>query len=345
MFNNKLKPADQLKFLKRLRFLVAIDGMVLSKAMIIIAESGAGTISDEADYIETSLADNSSVYDAFEHFDDRVRTIISVAFQSKKMKEGVATSIDIMRKESVSGKGLYQAMVMPLFVILVQLLLIGYMAKEVIPSLSDIAPRDMWPMTTIITYAIGNFVYTYGIPTIIAIAILFWFIQRCKPNLIGDRRDFAEKYFGWCGFGFYKSMVAYQFLSTLNYLMAGKDMVFATALVSIKEYSTPYLRWHIEKMLSRLGSANDAQNISEAINTGLLTNEDVSSFYIAGEGKTIDEAIKSVADDREENIVDDIFKSRLRVELLLSIISAILGALVVLSVAPMLINVDITGKR
>ncbi len=345
MFSNKLKPADQLKFLKRLRFLVAIDGMVLSKAMIIIAESGAGAISDEADYIETALTDNSSVYDAFEHFDDRVRTILSVAFQSKKMKEGVATSIDIMKKETVSGKGLYMALVMPIFVILIELILLGYMATEVIPSLSDIAPRDKWPITTVITYALGNFTFTYGIPTVIAWIFILWFVQRCKPNLVGNLRVVAEKYFGWLGFGFYKSMVAYQFLSTLNYLMAGKDMVFAEALVSIKEYSTPYLRWHIEKMLTRLGSSNDAKNISESINTGLLTKEDVSSFYIAGEGRTIDEAIKSVAEDREENIVDDIFKSRLRAELVLSIISSILGALVVLSVAPMLINVDITGKR
>ena len=60
MFSKRLSVPVQVDFLKQLKFLLSLDGMVLNKALTKIADSEAGSLSVEAEHIIDEIENVSS---------------------------------------------------------------------------------------------------------------------------------------------------------------------------------------------------------------------------------------------------------------------------------------------
>ena len=345
MFDGKLPPSLQVVFLKRLRFLLSQDGMVLSKALLKIAEAEAGKISTEAEFISSELESNETLYDSMIHFDDRVRGVMAVNHQVNKLEDGVAISLEFMSREVKSSSGLMFMLAMPFFVVVVELFILSIIATSVLPEFESLIPRAKWPAMTLFVSSLGQWIHRYWfiLPLVfVTYPVVFGYY---KSRLVGDVRNFCDKYLGLLGFGLYREATASQFLTMIGHLMQGNNFVLAKALAIIIEQSSEYLKWHASMMLDAIGNETDDPDLASAMDTGLLNDDDLANIRIAAEGKDMAYSIGMVAEEKIDAIGDKIKRTQLFAQIAVAIITSTLSLLIVFSVAPLALNMQAAFKH
>ena len=341
MFSKRLSVPVQVDFLKQLKFLLSLDGMVLNKALTKIADSDAGSLSAEAEHIIDEIENGSSIFDALSHFDDRVRSVISANNALNNTKQGVDISVEFLEKESKGSSGIIFALAMPTLLCIAEFGILCLIGHVILPQIESVVPRARWPVLSLFVANLGDLIYSYWylpIGVMFLIPVLFSY---AKNKWVGKGRDWCDKYFP--GFGLYRYSNAAQLLTILSYMMSNNGFVLAKALSIVGENSSIYMKYHIDKMLENLGGgdSNDGKNdVASSLDTGLLSEKDLSNIRIADEGKNIGYAIKMVADVKKDEFESKILKLQLIAQFTMATITSLLGLLITFSIAPLALNMQ-----
>ncbi len=340
MLGNKLNLKTQVKFLKKLRFLLSLDGMVLSKALYKMAESGSGSLAVESEYLIEHIEDNENIYDSFDHFDDRVRSLLAINNSNNTLNNGVTVAIEFLDRELKHATSSFYQFFMPSLVTVVQLIMLAIIGHKLLPQFQDVVPRNEWPVTTKIVAVLGDFLYQFWFVVVIIAVITPISFMYYKSRWVGDLRMWCDKHLPF--FGSYRFANATQFLLTLSYLSANNDIVIARALTSISKHSTEYIKYHIELMLDAMGGdeKNNELDIASSLDTGLLHENDITDIRIAEAGKNIAVAIRMVAEEKlteYENMMD---KSKLISQLVMVVLTSLFSVLIIFSIAPLALNMQ-----
>jgi type II secretory pathway component PulF len=234
---------------------------------------------------------------------------------------------------------------MPAFVVLVELFLLSVIATSVLPEFESIIPKSAWPGITVFVSDLGTWIHNYWFVFplgIVSYPIVFGYY---KSRLVGDTRSFCDKYLGFLGFDLYRETTASQFLTMLGHLMRGNNFVLAKALSLIIDQSPDYLKWHASRMLASIGNETEDPDLSSAMDTGLLNDEDLANIRIAAEGKDMAYSISMVAEEKIDVIGDKIKRTQLFAQMAVAIITSTLSLLIVFSTAPLALSMQAAFKH
>jgi toxin coregulated pilus biosynthesis protein E len=224
------------------------------------------------------------------------------------------------------------AIVMPAIVSVVMIGFMVILALFVVPVFVEIAPVEKWKSIGKILYNISYAITHYGIFMLIAaVAAICGFIWTLG-NWTGAGRSIVDKHLPYSVYRDYNGAL---FLVALAVMMHSGDTL-VRALEALKARSTPWLRWHIVRIIRNVDKM--AGNYGESFATGIfsqqLTNRIVDYSRRSSE---LDKVISRIG-------VDGIEKVRKEVEsgakLMNSLLIAGLGALL----AFMLVGTILTAQ-
>lgn len=337
----KISRNIQVRFLKKLAFLLSIDGMILQKALSKIEEKADKKLSSEATYIIDALEDNESIYNAFIHFDERVRSIVSLFNDLNKLHDGIINARDLLEREVSMFKQSVFELFMPTVVVVGELLLLAVLSKFALGTFKVMMPIEKWPLVSKIAYYLGDCIYNYWPVLFIVIFGIVFSYNVTKNTLIGSFRDLLDQYIPM--YKRYAKIHGIQLLTTLSYIIQKQDVVLARALSSLMDNSSPYLQYHIKQIFENLGGNNsdDGVILADSFDTGLLSPNDISDLRIAAEeSKNISYAIIEVTKEKMVQYEDEIKANRIKNEIIIMIITNIVSILVVSSTTLLALNLS-----
>lgn len=188
------------------------------------------------------------------------------------------------------------AIVQPLFSFFGVLFTSFFMGKMLWPGmLRDIRP-EFWP-----GWALPSIYFDMWIarnwPAIAIIFVLIWVYHYTLPRWTGRWRHFFDKIPPWST---YRDENANILLTTLAGLLTNK-LVITEALEQIRDRATPYLRWHLNRIIPKIeGKGADAL---AAFNTGLISQSIVDRLDDASRTRDLDATIVHVGDKALDALV------------------------------------------
>lgn len=152
-----------------------------------------------------------------------------------------------------------------------------------VPKLRDtfILPPEYLPGIAVKLYAFSAFVESYLVLILLVLAAIVYTIVWSLPNLTGSFRRKLDRYFIW---RLYRDLQGALFLAVLSTMVKKRQNVsdnLVNSLAQMREGTTPWRRWHIEKMLDNIqnlamANSDNSSAIANAMNTGIIDRE---SFY------------------------------------------------------------------
>lgn len=251
-------------------------------------------------------------------------------------KGDLADGLRFLASTIKDQRGMKEAMIagiiMPAIVSLIMIIFMVVLSVYVIPVFADIAPVKKWNGIGQILYGMSYTVTHYGILLLILAGSLgFWFVWSLS-NWTGLRRAVIDRYLPYSVYRDYNGAI---FLVSLAVMMHSGDTL-VRSLETLKKRGSPWLRWHITRILKNLDKT--AGNYGEAFATGIfsqhLTNRIVDYSRRSSE---FDKVISRIG-------IEGIAKVRKEVEssakLLNMILITVLGALL----AFMLVGTILTAQ-
>lgn len=136
-----------------------------------------------------------------------------------------------------------------------------------VPEYEKVTPHTSWPAVGVILYWISQAIRHFGFLILGICAVAGFAFKWSFANWAGTARVKVDRYLPY---RLYRDYTSANFLVALAaMLMAKKSLV--DALHSLNEQATPWLSWHITKILRNMD--DDPDDYAKAFNTGLLSPE------------------------------------------------------------------------
>jgi type II secretory pathway component PulF len=339
MLRKKISPSNQLKFLKSLHFLLSLEGMVLKKALNKILKKDAGMVSKCAENILSAISDGANTYDAFEHFDDRIRSIIAIGEQTNNLKGGIQSAIEFLARDVKLSSGTGFAMVMPMVMLLAQMGILILIATKILPQFESSIPKSTWPASTLFVSGLGEALYSWWY-VVVFICLMYpvLFYSFCS-KWGGDARGNLDR-LNLPMWGRFKAVSGLQFLTVLlSLLKTNSDPILLSCLVSMKKHSVPYVQWHLSNMIESSGDVA-SKGMASIMDTGLLDNDDLDRIKVASDGKSMVGAIEMALGEKADDLEVRDKKSQLLIAAFIGGINTLCSVLIVFSTAPLALSVQ-----
>lgn len=152
-----------------------------------------------------------------------------------------------------------------------------------VPKLKEtfIVPAEYMPGIALKLYSFSGFVESYIILILLALVTVIYLVIWSLPNLTGKFRKKLDGFFIW---RLYRDLQGALFLAVLSTMVKKRQNVsdnLVNSLSQMREGTTAWRRWHIEKMLDNIQNlavtdSDNSSGIANAMNTGIIDRE---SFY------------------------------------------------------------------
>jgi hypothetical protein len=154
-----------------------------------------------------------------------------------------------------------------------------YWPEWALPSLYfDLWVGRNWPLIGLVAMMVGAYYYTLS-------------------RWTGRARQAFDGFFLW---SIYRDRVASTFIITLAGFV-GNRVLILDAIKAIREKASPYLRWHLTRMIPRLQSMGE--NSIEAFNTGLLSRQILDQLNDAKRTRNMENTILFIGDQSMDLLV------------------------------------------
>ncbi|MBW3779581.1 hypothetical protein GL272_22175 [Aeromonas veronii] len=339
MLRKKISPSNQLKFLKSLHFLLSLEGMVLKKALSKILKKDAGMVSKCAGDILSAISDGANTYEAFEYFDDRIRSIIAIGEQTNNLKGGIQSAIEFLTRDVKMSSGTMFTMAMPIMMFFGQLGIIIIIAMKILPQFESAIPKSTWPATTLFASSFGQALasWWYIFALFVALYPILFYVFASK--WCGDGRGEVDK-LNLPMWGRFRAVSGLQFLTVLlSLLKTNSDSILLSCLVSMRKHSVPYIQWHLNQMIENSGDVK-TKGMAFIMNTGLLNEEDLDRIKVASEGKSMVGAIQMALKEKTDDLESRDKLSQLLIASVLGVINTSCSVLIVFSTAPLALSLQ-----
>ncbi|WP_157666843.1 type II secretion system F family protein [Aeromonas salmonicida] len=339
MLRKKIKRSNQLKFLKSLQFLLSLEGMVLKKALNEILKKDAGMVSDCANDILSIISDNGTIYEAFERFDDQIRSILAIGEQTNNLEGGVQSAIDFLSRDVELNSNTGFAMVMPVIMLLAQVGILILIATTILPQFESSIPKSTWPATTLFVSSLGNVLHDWWFIIIFMLLMYPMLYFSFCSKWSGEKRDAFDK-LSFPLWGRYRNVSGLQFLTVLlSLLKTSSDPILLACLVSMKKHSVPYVQWHLSNMIESSGGVSNTE-MASIMDTGLLNSDDLDRIKVASAGKSMVSAIQMTLTEKLYDLKIRDKQSQLLLASSVGIINTVFSVLIVFSTAPLALSVQ-----
>ncbi|MFL9611135.1 type II secretion system F family protein [Methylobacillus sp. Pita2] len=244
--------------------------------------------------------------------------IISAFETSGRLAEGLKFLSKTIRTAQKMKSSMIMALAGPIFALGLGIMVLALMSFILMPIMVQIYPVEEWPLSGRILYPISQIVANYGIyiGVIIVLAIVGFGLS--IKRWYGDKRVVVDN---WIGYSMFRDYNGAMFLTSLAALMkAGTGIM--EALVKLQEMSTPWMQWHIRKMIKGLDSR--AGEPAEALDTGSLPEEVMDRIADYGKRSSFLEAMNMIGLESMERTEAKIAKSAQTINMLMLFMVGIL---------------------
>lgn len=196
--------------------------------------------------------------------------VISAIETQGEVDKGLRFLAKVVESQSEMRTTMIGALAMPALLIVMTFVFLAIMSFFVIPVFEQIAPPEKWDTIGKILYAISYVMTRYGVLLLSALVGLGWRFVWSIPNWTGAYRLVLDRYTPYRLFRDYHSSI---FLTALASLLAtGEPLV--RSLERLKKRSSPWLTWHIQKILTRLlAQSSQSANYGQAFDTGVFDRQ------------------------------------------------------------------------
>lgn len=194
---------------------------------------------------------------------DSDRMMLAAVDQSKDKPQTLRDLAKAIDEQHEARQIIVKALITPVILIPGIFAFSMILSTQVIPTIAQIAPPEVWtPFLSFIrglAYAIARF----GFPAAVIFIVLGIAFSLALPKVTGRRRAALEQIsprtatllFPFAPFllpmAMYRDFVAGQVLTTLAVLL-NSGATLNSALKTIQQTGTPYVRWHMRRILSHL---------------------------------------------------------------------------------------------
>lgn len=200
-------------------------------------------------------------------------------------------------KNAIIGGATY-----PVVLLLVVLGFIAMFSSQMAPAYMSILPVERWPEMGQILYSISSFIVDYWLYVLVGFGVLGFFVYSTIGHWTGSVREVFDKIPPWSIYKIYNSS---SFLISLASMMRAR-VDLRTALVKIKDSSSPWMQNYIEKMIRNLNKGG--RNFGEHLDVGLLDYETAGDVVDYAELGDFNTAVYTIGEENLKNGIININK-------------------------------------
>jgi len=183
--------------------------------------------------------------------------LIAAAEKSGQIRQSLEDAVQIIAaKQKIFGAAL-SGISYPLLLLAIVAALLVEVSLYLVPKLEKVTPPEHWEGSARILYMISSFVTQFGPFLLGGGIVLTYFVIWSMPRLCGPFRVYLDKVFPW---SINRVVKGSAFMLTLA-VMLSNGIQMLTALNTLAEHATPWLRERIERAIEELG---DGSNLGDA---------------------------------------------------------------------------------
>lgn len=167
------------------------------------------------------------------------------------------------------------------------------------PEFARTVPRTYWPHWALPCVDVQVWI-ARNIWMLLALPAVWLVYTVTLPRWTGHLRSWVDRFPPW---SIYKARQAASFLGVLSALVASGHTV-REALVLIRDLASPYMRWHLSRIIARYDRAG-SDSIS-ALRTGLLSQAIMDRVEDAAAGRQFDEVLRHVGETTMRLIIEQV---------------------------------------
>lgn len=218
------------------------------------------------------------------------RMVVAAAVRSGRIEEGLKFLVRSLGYVKEMQGAIKMAVATPVFLFLFLMGILAGIALFGVPAMTELIPADKWQGGGRSLLAISTFVKNFGLVTLGVIAAVVWGYVKSLTEWTGPNRATLDR-----KLLFYKVNASYQgamMLVSLSALVQGGTSIVA-GLRKISEASSPWLRWHIARVVANLERSPD--KFAEALDTGLFAPRILFRVALAADSGNVESKLETIA--------------------------------------------------
>lgn len=174
-------------------------------------------------------------------------------------------------------------------------------ALVIAPQNIQILPLEKWPPISAAIYQISSSLVQHWIAFLIGFFTTIILVIWSKANWYGHIRRLVDKIpmLPWSG---YRESASSHFLLSLAILLQSNNHGIKESLERMRSYSSPWLRWHISKMIHRITITPDSPAL--AMDTGMFSLNIMDRLEDYSERSDFYHAMRVIAFDHGDKSVE-----------------------------------------
>lgn len=229
----------------------------------------------------------------------------------------------------------FTSLISPLLAVVVILAFLVSYALVIAPENLQAMPLEKWPSLSYFVYVLSNSLVKHWAYYLSGFILLLWLLFWSRPNWYGRTRKPFDilPVSPWRS---YREEEASTFLLSLAILLQSNNHGMKTAMEKMRSFSSPWMTWHINRMLHRLTIAPG--NPALALDTGLFTRELMDRIEDYAERSDFYKAMQTIAFDHGDKAVEQATKKAIFVSVIAMLLIAVAIGIILLS------NIEFTGE-
>ncbi|GIU51288.1 hypothetical protein TUM4438_40380 [Shewanella sairae] len=252
--------------------------------------------------------------------------------QAGDLESGLYNALLTLRTRSASTSVLAKALAKPVLGVSLILAASAGLASGLFPKFASMVPMNRWDSLTVYAYEFGLFWQQWGVMLGTFVAISLIAVSISLPLLTGKMRSAINN---WPIYRQYRLIQTSALLYSLGNLTTAKYGLL-DSLSNIKQHASPFLTWHINKMISHVHQGR--VNLGDILDTGLLNPSEQSTLKLLGQiGNNADILLRSAA-IHHAIITDEVDALKSIGTDAIKILGALIGALMGAGVGMLVLN-------
>lgn len=212
---------------------------------------------------------------------------IQAGFKSGDPGSGMRNTLEALESASAMKSTIISKLSYPGVLLLALVGLIFFFSIAIIPKIVTVMDPAKWPDSAKPLYTVSQFVQNEWYIVVAVIVSAIFATSWSMPKVVGSLRGFLDIF---PPFSFYKAFHGANLLISLASLMKS-GIPLVDSLHEMKKLSTPYIRWHLNKMI---GNMEEGASLGEALDTGLLSPEMMVNVHMMSRNANFQTAIYAI---------------------------------------------------
>jgi hypothetical protein len=184
------------------------------------------------------------------------------------MAEGLLFMSQTVEKTDKMLATIRKALVYPIALLMVFALMLTGFSLSAVPMLAELMPPSKWPPLGKLLYTVSNVVAHQGVWIAAGLVLSFTLFIYSLGRWTGPVRQRLDRYFPYSVYRDYSGSL--MLISISSMMRSGVSL--RSALERSMKFSSPWLRWHLRKILSNLSKPNNP-HFGQSFCTGVLSQE------------------------------------------------------------------------